>query len=76
VHDEVNTKVASRATGVTPATRMAEERARLRPLKVAPADLALRIPVSVGPTGYVLHDTHLYSMTPAFLEPSSSSRSA
>jgi transposase len=63
-HDDVNTKVASRATGVTPATRMAEERARLRPLKVVPADLALRIPVSVGPTGYVLHDTHLYSMPP------------
>jgi hypothetical protein len=61
---EVNTKVASRATGVTPATRMAEERARLRPLKVQPADLALRIPVSTGPTGYVLHDTHLYSMPP------------
>ncbi len=63
-HEEVNTKVASRATGVTPAARMAEERARLRPLKVAPAELALRIPISVGPTGYVLHDTHLYSMPP------------
>ena len=62
--EEVNTKTVSRATGVTPAARMAEERARLRPLKVAPADLALRIPVSVGPTGYVLHDTHLYSMPP------------
>lgn len=63
-HEEVNTKTASRATGVTPATRMAEERARLRPLKVAPAELALRIPISVGPTAYVLHDTHLYSMAP------------
>jgi len=63
-HKEVNTKVASRATGVTPLARMAEERARLRPLKVAPTELALRIPVSVGPTGYVLHDTHLYSMAP------------
>jgi transposase len=62
--EEVNTRVASRATGVAPATRMVEERARLRPLKVAPADLALRIPVSTGPTGYVLHDTHLYSMPP------------
>jgi len=50
-HDEVNTKVACRATGVTPASRMPEEQARLRALKVAPADLALRIPVSVGPTG-------------------------
>jgi transposase len=62
--EEVNTKTVSRATGVTPAARMAEERARLRPLKVTPTHLALRIPVSVGPTGYVLHDTHLYSMPP------------
>jgi hypothetical protein len=28
-----------------------EERARLRPLKTAPADLALRSPVSVSPMG-------------------------
>jgi len=63
-HDEVNTQVPSRATGVTPAARMAEERARLRPIKVAPAELALRIPVSVSPTAYVLHETHLYSMAP------------
>jgi transposase len=61
---EVNTTLASRATGVTPATRMVEDRARLRSLKVAPADLALRIPVFVGPTGYVLHETHQYSMPP------------
>ena len=61
---EANTKLPSRATGVTPATRMAEERGRLRPLKVAPADLALRIPIFVGPTGDVIHDTHHYSMPP------------
>src|SRR6266496_3061558 len=53
-----------RATGLPPAARMPEERARLRPLKIAPADLALRIPVSVGPTGMVIHDTHPYSMPP------------
>lgn len=63
-HVEVNTSTPSRATGVTPAARMAEERARLRPLKVQPDELALRIPVSAGPTGYVLHETHLYSMPP------------
>jgi transposase len=63
-HGEVNTLLPSRATGVIPAIRLAEENPRLRPLKVAPEDLALRIPVSVGPTGYVLHDTHLYSMDP------------
>ena len=61
---EVNTKLPSRATGITPATRMAEDRPRLRLLKVAPDRLALRIPVVVGPTGYVLHETHLYSMPP------------
>jgi hypothetical protein len=31
---------------------------------VAPAELALRIPVSVGPTGAVLYDTQSYSMPP------------
>lgn len=61
---EVNTVTPSRATGVPPETRMVEERRRLRPLKVAPEDLALRIPVFVGPTGYVLHNTHSYSMPP------------
>ena len=61
---EANTVRPSRATGVTPAARMDEERARLRPLKVVPADLALRIPVSVGATGVVVHDGHPYSMPP------------
>jgi hypothetical protein len=59
---EMNTQRPSRATGVIPEERMREERPRLRPLKVAPADLALRIPITVGPTGEVLHDTHGYSM--------------
>ena len=63
-HAEVNTERPSRATGVVPAIRLAEERPRLRPLKVAPADLTLRFPVYVGPTATVLHDTHLYSMPP------------
>jgi transposase len=63
-HQEVNCERPSRATGVTAQARMGEERARLRPLKIAPEDLALRIPVLVGPTAMVLHDTHLYSMPP------------
>jgi transposase len=63
-HLEVNTQRASRATDVIPQERMKEDRPRLRPLKVAPADLALRIPVTVGPTGMVLYDTHQYSMPP------------
>jgi transposase len=59
-----NTKRPSRATGVIPEERMREERPRLRPLKVMPADLALRLPITVGPTGMVNHDTHSYSMPP------------
>jgi transposase len=61
---EANTIRPSRATGVPPAARIAEERARLRPLKIAPPDLALRLPVSVSPVGVVLHDGHPYSMPP------------
>jgi transposase len=61
---EANTIRPSRATGVAPAARIAEDRARLRPLKIAPADLALRIPVSVTPTGVVMHEGHPYSMPP------------
>src|SRR6201996_6575158 len=52
-HVEVNTVRPSRATGVVPSERLVEERARFRPLRVAPADLALRYPIFVGPTGYV-----------------------
>lgn len=61
---EVNTRRPSRATGVIPEVRMSEERARLRPLRVAPADLALRFPVVVGPTGNVDFDGVPYSMPP------------
>ena len=61
---EANTVRPSRATGVPPGARIADERVRLRPLKVAPADLALRMPVSVSPTGVVLHDGPPYSMPP------------
>ncbi len=61
---DVNTERPSRATHVIPAVRLEEERPRLRPLKVTPADLALRVPVVVGPTAEVIHDTHPYSMAP------------
>jgi transposase len=63
-HHEVNYERPSRATGVTPLARIGEERERLRPLKVAPDELALRFPVVVGPTGAVVHDGHGYSMPP------------
>jgi transposase len=61
---EVNTQRPSRATGVIPAERVKEEQPRLRPLKVASADLALRIPIAIGPTGVVVHEAHEYSMPP------------
>ena len=61
---EVNEQRPCRATGIIPAVRLAEEAPRLRPLQVQPEDLALRIPVYVGPTGTVLHDGHAYSMPP------------
>jgi len=63
-HEEINTRVVSRATGVTPMARIEEERARFRPLRLHSTDLALRIPVVVGVTGMVVHDTHMYSMDP------------
>jgi transposase len=63
-HREVNEERPCRATGIIPAVRLAEEVPRLRSLKVRPKDLALRIPVYVGPTGTVLHDGHPYSMPP------------
>ena len=61
---EVNTQRPCRATKIIPAVRLEEERPRLRSLKVAPADLALRVPIVVGPTAEVIHDTHPYSMPP------------
>lgn len=61
---EVNEERPCRATGIIPAVRLAEEAGRLRPLKVPPEKLALRIPVYVGPTGTVVHDGHAYSMPP------------
>jgi hypothetical protein len=49
---------------VIPQQRLEEERPRLRPLKVSPEMLALRVPISVGPTGTVVYDTQTYSMPP------------
>jgi transposase len=61
---DVNTKTPSRATGVIPETRRREELARLRPIKVLPENLALRIPVFVGPTAEVLFEGVPYAMPP------------
>jgi transposase len=62
--EEVNFRRPSRATGEIPAERRKQELPRLRPSRVKAEDLALRIPIFVGPTAEVLHDTHLYSMPP------------
>jgi transposase len=59
---EVNEVRPCRATGVTPLSRIQEERTRLRPLPIPPAEYALRFPVRVGPTGYVHFQGFRYSM--------------
>ena len=61
---EVNTQRPSRATQQIPLERMGEERKRLRSLRIAPAELALRIPLQVGPTAEVFYDGRGYSMPP------------
>ncbi|EQD70119.1 transposase for insertion sequence element IS21, partial [mine drainage metagenome] len=61
-HHEVNEVRPCRATGVTPLARMAEERVRLRPLPFRPSEYALRFPVRVGPTGWVMFHGVRYSM--------------
>jgi hypothetical protein len=55
-HVEVNTQTPSRATGVIPEIRRQEELARLRPVKVFPETLPLRIPIVVGPTAEVMFE--------------------
>lgn len=61
---EANTKTPSRATKMIPETRRQEELARLRPIKVFPEKLALRIPIFVGPTAEVVFEGATYSMPP------------
>jgi transposase len=60
----VNTKTPSRATGVIPETKRLEELVRLRPIKVFPERLALRVPIFVGPTAEVMFESVPYSMPP------------
>jgi transposase len=61
----INTERPSRATHIIPAVRLAEERARLRPLPIAPADYALKIPVVVTARARVSYEGRDYSMPPA-----------
>ena len=61
-HTTVNEQTPSRATNVIPETRRQEELVRLRPVKVLPEKLALRIPIVVGPTAEVVFEAVAYSM--------------
>jgi len=61
---EVNEQTPSRATKVIPEMRRREELARLRPVKVLPETLAIRVPVTVGPTAEVVFEGLPYSMPP------------
>jgi transposase len=59
---EVNCERPSRATGEVPARRIEEERPRLRPLRVSPENLSLRVPLQVGPTAEVYYAGRGYTM--------------
>lgn len=61
---ETNETRPSRATGIIPAVRLVEDRARLRPLPFTAEQYALRFPVVVGPTAFVEHDGVRYAMPP------------
>jgi len=61
---EVNEQRPCRATGVIPAVRLVEDRARLRPPRCSPQQLALRVPIQVGPTAEVCYDGRAYSIPP------------
>ncbi len=61
---EVNTERPSRATRQIPQQRMDQERKRLRALRFPPEQLALRVPVQVGPTAEVFYDGRGYAMPP------------
>lgn len=63
----VNAERPSRATREIPAVRLAQERQRLRPLPIAPAAYALKIPVVVSARARVTYDGGEYSMPPATL---------
>jgi transposase len=59
---EVNTMRPNRATKEIPAVRLAAERARMKPLAVAPNAYGLRVAVTVGPTAMVTYQGIRYAM--------------
>ena len=63
LHD-YNAEPQNEVFGKAPTILLAEERQRLRPLKVALRDLALRFPVLVGPRASVVYEGQSYAMPP------------
>ena len=61
---KVNFETPSRATAEIPETRRQQELPRLRPVRVAPETLALRVPIFVGPTAEVMFEGRSYTMPP------------
>ena len=59
-----NARPQNEVGGKAPAILLAEERQRLRPLKLQPRDLALRVPVLVGPRASVVYEGQSYTMPP------------
>ena len=61
---DYNARPQNEVSGKAPAILLAEERQRLRPLKLQPRDLALRVPVLVGPRASVVYEGQSYAMPP------------
>jgi transposase len=61
---EVNFETSSRATAEIPETRRQQELPLLRPVRVLPETLALRVPIFVGPTAEVMFEGRAYMMPP------------
>jgi transposase len=62
---EVDEERPSRATKAIPAQRLEQERGRMKPLAIAPAEYGLRFPVQVGPTAMVDFQGIRYAMPAA-----------
>jgi len=63
-HREVNTQRPSRATRIVPVCGSPRSSCGSVRCVSSPMTVRLQVPVYVGPTGYVVHDTHPYSMPP------------
>lgn len=61
---EANFVTPSRATKEIPETLRQKELPRLRPVRISPETLALRVPIFVGPTAEVMFEGRAYTMPP------------